>query len=332
MSDNRHVPILDSLRAIAALSVCLFHFICTVIGFIDSKVILDVFYYGHYGVQMFFVISGFVIPWSLYHSSYVIKNYFTFVIKRIIRLEPLYIVSLMCAIAHTYIRMRSPHYNGVDTTPNLTQIVLHIGYLIPFFKSQHWIRPVYWTLAIEFQYYLSIGLLFPLIVSKKIAIRTLSYAVFLSGSFFVSEFLPYFLPPFLFGISLFLYKTKIIEWKELSIITAAAAIEMFVFHNIGTFIFSSIAYVAILFFSEYKNKVLTFLGNISYSIYLFHSLTGLVLINYFSHLVTAPLYKFILILAALGLTILFSYIVYRLVELPSKRWSSKIKLRKGDSK
>ena len=332
MSINKHVPVLDSLRAVAAFSVCLFHFICTVTGFIDSEFVKKIFSSGHYGVQMFFVISGFVIPWSLFHSDYGIKNYFTFALKRFIRLEPPYIASLMLAIAHTYLRAMSPHYNGVDITPTATQIALHFGYLIPFVEGQHWIRPVYWTLAVEFQYYLSIGLLFPLIAHKKIPLRIVSYLIILTGPFIVKGYLPLYLPVFLYGIALFLFKSKIIEWKELLILTVLATMEVFMFHDLGTFIYSGITFIAILFFSEFKSKVLTFFGNISYSVYLFHSLTGLVMLNYFSHIVTNPFYKFLLVLLALLVTISLSYIVYRLIELPSKRLSSKIKFRREEHK
>jgi peptidoglycan/LPS O-acetylase OafA/YrhL len=331
MTINKHVPVLDSLRAVAAFSVCLFHFICTVTGFIDSEFVKTVFSTGHYGVQMFFVISGFVIPWSLFHSNYAIKHYFTFALKRFIRLEPPYIASLMLAIAHTYLRMMSPHYNGVDTTPSATQIALHFGYLIPFVEGQHWIRPVYWTLAVEFQYYLSIGLLFSLISNKKIMWRIVSYLLMLSGPFIIKGYLPLYLPVFLFGIALFLFKSKLIGWMELVVLTIAASIEVFMFHDLGTFIYVAITYIAILFFSEFKNKILSFFGNISYSVYLFHSLTGLVILNYFSHIVTNPFYKFMLVILALLVTTLLSYIVYRVIELPSKKLSSKIKFRKERS-
>ena len=332
MSINKHVPVLDSLRAIAAFSVCLFHFICTVTGFVDSEFIKMLFSTGHYGVQMFFVISGFVIPWSLFHSDYGIKNYFTFALKRFIRLEPTYIASLMLAIAHTYLRTKSPHYNGVDITPTTTQIALHFGYLIPFVEGQHWIRPVYWTLAVEFQYYLAIGLLFPLIAHKKIACRIISYLIIFSGPFIIKGYLPLYLPVFLFGIALFLFKSKIIKWKELFTLTLAATVEIYLFHDLGTFIYIGLTYIAILFFTEFKNKILTFLGNISYSIYLFHSLTGMVILYYFSHIVSSPFYKFLLVILALAVTVLSSYIVYRLIELPTKRWSSKIKFRKEERK
>jgi peptidoglycan/LPS O-acetylase OafA/YrhL len=332
MSINKHVPVLDSLRAIAAFSVCLFHFICTVTGFIDSSFIKTLFSTGHYGVQMFFVISGFVIPWSLFHRGYVIKNYFTFALKRFIRLEPPYIASLMLAIAHTYLRMRSPHYNGVDITPTAEQIALHFGYLIPFVHGQTWIRPVYWTLAVEFQYYLAIGLLYPLLSNEKTVLRVISYLIILSGPFIIKGYLPLYLPVFLLGIALFLFKSKIIERTELLVLTINATAEIFMFHDLGAFIYAGITYAAILFFSEFKSRILTFFGNISYSVYLFHSLTGLVILNYFSHIVVSPFCKFLLVILALAITIASSYLVYRLIELPSKTLSSKIKFRKEKGK
>lgn len=328
MIQDKNIPVLNSLRAIAALSVCLYHYVCTVTGLVNSEYIINIFSFGKYGVQMFFVISGFIIPWSLFHSSYTIKHYFTFVAKRFIRLEPPYIVSLICAIIYTYIRLRSPHYNGVDTTPTTRQIALHFGYLIPFFKDEHWIRPVYWTLAIEFQYYLSIGICFPLIASKKIYLRLISYVIILSGPVFMNSFLPYHLPVFLLGISLFLYKAKIIQWQELLLLTAASSFEILFYHDIGTFSFSAVAYIAILFFTQFKNKILSFLGDISYSIYLFHSITGVLILNYCAHLMLSPFYKILLIVAAVCITILSAYIVYRVIELPSKRLSSRIKYKK----
>jgi peptidoglycan/LPS O-acetylase OafA/YrhL len=332
MSINKHVPVLDSLRAVAAFSVCLFHFICTVTGFVDSSIIRGVFSSGHYGVQMFFVISGFVIPWSMFHNEYTLKDYFTFAFKRLIRLEPPYIASLLLAVAHTYLRMMSPHYNGVDTTPTLTQVFLHFGYLIPFVEGQHWIRPVYWTLAVEFQYYLSIGLLFPLISSSKYSLRVISYLIILSGPFIIAGYLLLYLPVFLYGIALYLFHAKKISVTELTIVTIAATVEIFMFHDIGTFMYAGVTYLAILFFPGFKSRILSFFGNISYSVYLFHSLTGIVILNYFSHTVSSPSVKFLLLILALAVTIAASYLVYRIIELPSKTLSSKIKFKRRAGK
>lgn len=328
MVSSKNIPVLNSLRALAALSVCLFHFICTVTGFVNNDFFLRIFSFGHYGVQMFFVISGFVIPWSMYYGGYRIKNFFTFTLKRLIRLEPPYLISLLFAIIHTYIRTFSNHYNGVDITPSLTQILLHFGYLIPFFEGQVWIRQVYWTLAIEFQYYIAIGLLFPLIINKKKWTRFIIYLLFLIGPLLIkSNFLPFHLPVFLLGILLFLHRIKAINKIELFLVAILSCFMIGYFDNIGTIVFSGFSFFVILYFGQIKLKIGDFLGNISYSLYLFHSLTGMVILNYFAHTVTLPIVKFILIIIAVLFSIAAAYLVYRFVELPSKNFSSRIKYK-----
>ncbi|WP_461147988.1 acyltransferase family protein [Spirosoma pulveris] len=46
--------------------------------------------YGKYGVQIFFVVSGFVIPLSLKKSNYDERGYPRFLWKRVLRLHPPY--------------------------------------------------------------------------------------------------------------------------------------------------------------------------------------------------------------------------------------------------
>jgi peptidoglycan/LPS O-acetylase OafA/YrhL len=60
---NQRITNLDILRAIAALMVCLVHFLRKPLY--EGTIIWDIFQYGKHGVDIFFVISGFVIPLSL---------------------------------------------------------------------------------------------------------------------------------------------------------------------------------------------------------------------------------------------------------------------------
>ena len=55
--------------------------------------------WGWAGVEVFFVISGFIIPFTLWQSGYRLKNYARFILKRIIRLDPPYLLSILLAIA-----------------------------------------------------------------------------------------------------------------------------------------------------------------------------------------------------------------------------------------
>ena len=66
----KQVNIIDSLRSFAAISVCLFHFICTTVGLDYPATMSSIFSYGQNGVLVFFVISGFIIPWSMYSKNY----------------------------------------------------------------------------------------------------------------------------------------------------------------------------------------------------------------------------------------------------------------------
>lgn len=65
---------LDFLRGIAACAVMLFHYtIEESIHLSDSNVLRIIGGYGHYGVEVFFIISGFVIPWAMYKADFKIR-------------------------------------------------------------------------------------------------------------------------------------------------------------------------------------------------------------------------------------------------------------------
>ncbi|NQY08622.1 MAG: hypothetical protein HRT71_03805 [Flavobacteriales bacterium] len=64
------ILIINSLRGIAAIVVCLFHFVVRTTDYVQNETVLDVFLFGHKGVQLFFIISGIVIPLSMINSNY----------------------------------------------------------------------------------------------------------------------------------------------------------------------------------------------------------------------------------------------------------------------
>ena len=82
---------LDALRGIAAFSVVLFHYTArydSIYG--HSNRLLFKFNYGHLGVNLFFIISGFVIFMTLDRTKSVID----FVVARFSRLYPAYWTAL----------------------------------------------------------------------------------------------------------------------------------------------------------------------------------------------------------------------------------------------
>lgn len=332
IKSKNEIPILDNLRAIAAWSVCLYHFVCTTIGFVDPNgLTYHCFSFGKYGVHLFFVISGLVIPWSLYHSIYRLKDFFKFFIKRLARLEPPYIVSIFIMLVVIYLRKYSPVYNNTEVLVTGKQILLHLGYLIPFFKGLNWINNVYWTLAIEFQYYIFIGLLFFLFVSRKKYLKLIGYAIIAGLPIILpnENFLPHWLPVFGIGILIFMYKVNHIDIIELIIISLFFIIDIFIFNEKLVFIVIMISELSILLLFNKSNKLLTPLGKFSYSVYLMHAIIGAASVNILSHYTHTFFSKLLVLIVGLIITFISSYLMYLVVEKPSKKLSGKLVYRKN---
>ncbi|MEO8760803.1 MAG: acyltransferase [Bacteroidia bacterium] len=331
---KKEIPILDNLRAIAAWSVCLFHFICTTTGFINSdSFIYHVFSFGSYGVHLFFVISGLVIPWSLFHSSYQIKNFFKFFIKRLARLEPPYIVSVIIMLVVIGARKYSPAYNGNEVVVSTKQLLLHVGYLIPFFNGMTWLNNVYWTLAIEFQYYIIIGLLYFLFVSKLFYVRYLAYILITVFPIILpyANFLPFWLPVFGIGILIFLFKSNLITKTEFVLVSALFAVNILIFNQLTAGVVSVLSEFVIIFAFNKSTKILAWLGKFSYSVYLMHAIVGAAAVNILSHYATNFYTKVAIVIAGAVVTFISSYCMYLFVEKPSKKLSSKLAYRKQNA-
>ncbi len=134
---------LDGLRGLAALAVVLHH----VTGgyqsrYPDSPQPLADAAWGAYGVQLFFLISGFVILLTAQRA----QRPSDFVISRVSRLYPVYwaAVTLSIALAAAF---------HIAAVPQGT-----IVHLLNYTMIQRWllvpnVDDVYWTLAIEMQFY-----------------------------------------------------------------------------------------------------------------------------------------------------------------------------------
>ncbi|MFN0201520.1 MAG: acyltransferase family protein [Bacteroidia bacterium] len=330
MKQNYNLPIIDTLRGLAAMSVCLFHYICKTKDYVKDEMVLSFFDFGHYGVQMFFVISGIVIPLSMMIGNYEYGAWFRFLKKRFIRIEPPYLVSILIAIAYLSLRNYIPGVeNSADLRPSLSNVLFHLGYLVPFIKGTQWINPVYWTLAIEFQYYLCLSLLFPLVLSGNWKKRSLFYLILcvshtvLLG--FGHYFIVYWFPLFLMGIIYTLWRFQKVQVLEYAIVTAICS--FLVIYHIGWIDWAAgaVTLAIIYFFENFRTPITKFFGDISYSVYLVHTITGAPVINWLSHRYTEPYQKFLVISLGISIAVGCAYLMYKFVELPSKKWASSIK-------
>ena len=143
---------MDGLRAIAALSVLLFH---TVLSFHTRQVVagLDVSFFFTYlasGVQLFFVLSGFLLfmPYArALLNGRPLPDTKSFYRRRALRILPAYYA---CLAVFTVIGL----FQGA---PNLDagNVVAHLFLIHDYFPVYNrTIVGVFWTLAIEWQFYL----------------------------------------------------------------------------------------------------------------------------------------------------------------------------------
>ena len=323
-----HVPVIDSLRGIAASMVCFYHFVCTTKDYIYNELTQELFHFGYYGVHVFFVISGIVIPLSMIVGGYTYGGWFQFIKKRFIRIEPPYLFSIGLALAYLIGRNFIPGTSSVDLTPDLTTVALHIGYLIPFFDDYNWMNNVYWSLAVEFQYYLFLCLVFPLMISVPAWKRLLTYPLFFFAALTTVQttaYLPLWLPMFMVGISYVLYRFDYIKITEFAILLVASLFFTWYYIDLNAVLFGLGTLSLVHFAGQMRNAITKFFGRISYSLYLIHTIVGSAFINYCSHIYREPWQKPIVIILGFAVAVICSYIMYLIIEKPSKRWASRIK-------
>jgi len=147
---KRRVLELDALRGLAALSVAVFH--CTDhYGREIGHTVPPSFGFpaGNYGVQLFFLISGFVIFMTLERT----RSAADFVVSRFSRLFPAYWASIAVTAAVVYtIGLPQQQLGAWDLALNLTMVQQLLG-------VEH-LDGSYWTLQIELFFYIQMLLWF----------------------------------------------------------------------------------------------------------------------------------------------------------------------------
>ncbi|CNF37719.1 acyltransferase family protein [Yersinia frederiksenii] len=140
------IEYLDSLRGIAALMVVTSHFLERTP--LRDTWFLSHFNLGQFGVVIFFILSGMVIPYSLGNSKQAIKKFIT---SRFFRLYPAYWLSVLFAVLSAIL--------FTDTLPEIKTIAFNLTMIQSLFNVPD-LFGVYWTLIIELIFYALCVLLF----------------------------------------------------------------------------------------------------------------------------------------------------------------------------
>ncbi|MEH1820665.1 MAG: acyltransferase [Nostoc sp.] len=160
---KQRIEQLDGLRAICALVVLMTHLIngaywfTNNIDFSPSLFFKSIASFGHIAVLIFFVLSGFVIGYTT-PQKFTWKEAKNYVIRRLIRLYPIYLFALLLTFIFT------------ENTYNLLDIVGHLfflqGWLVPVIKN----NLALWSLHYEFIFYLLFLIIWNLNIKIDIAI------------------------------------------------------------------------------------------------------------------------------------------------------------------
>ncbi len=330
---------LDFLRGVASLAVCWAHLTSFIFATPDGwflSAVRQTVNHGWLGVEVFFVISGFVIPYSLHRAKYEVGSYPTFIAKRLVRLDPPYLVSiaLVLALAYAYAFVKGivPQVDGAPV--DAARVLLHLGYLNVAFGYE-WLNPGFWTLALEFQYYLLVGLVFPVFVTRRAWARRLAFACFGAAALLAdntladgapySNFILRFVPLFLLGAATFQHRARVVGRVEYALLLLSAACVSFVSVGWRATVAALFA-VAVINLYRRRSALADFFGRISYSLYLLHwpvgyltlSLLGLKLLR-----ASSDASKLLLIFVAFVVCVVASWVLYLAVERPAQRWSSR---------
>ncbi|MES2848590.1 MAG: acyltransferase [Bacteroidota bacterium] len=320
------------MRGIASAMVCFFHLSYGNERLLpDSSLVKMTGKWGWAGIQIFFIISGFVIPYSMYVKNYAVSNMGTFLKKRIIRIEPPYIVSIILVLVLGYVSTLMPFYRGGPFHIDWLNVAGHIAY-INVFTGARWLQDVYWTLAIEFQYYILIALAFGLVASKKQYLRILFFLLFTASLLLKpvlsSSFIFGFATYFILGILLFQYYCRIstdTEFWSLLFITISVS-----YYFEGPLLTGlSVVTVCMIALIKKVHPVFAFLGAISYSLYLIHIPVGGRIINITEAFIHSTHGKELMVFVAFAFCILAAYLYYLIIEKRFKILSSKIGYRKN---
>jgi peptidoglycan/LPS O-acetylase OafA/YrhL len=314
------IQIVDALRGVAAMAVGLFHFTLGNPSFLSSGPLYSSGVYGWAGVDAFFVISGFIIPTALAASNYHLRSYFTFLLRRIVRLDPPYLVSVILVVVLNYLAAMAPGYAGGHFAVSWTKLLLHVGYLNGL-MGVPWYGVVYWTLAIELQFYLLMGAIFPLVSSRREVIGFAIPALLTAASFVVRDqaYLLAFGCPFAMGIVVYRFRAKLLGSGGFFLQTSLIAAGTWFTLGLVPMAVGLVSAGLIAFVDLPEIRFVQFLGAISYSFYLLHVPVGGRVINLATRLNLSELGKLGAVTVASGLSLVAAYVLYRLVEVPAHR-------------
>lgn len=305
------IPEVDGLRFIA-ISVVVFHHLVSIylpvsgrmaqvrsyadwMTASDQSWLIRLAYCGHFGVQLFFVISGFILALPFAKRAFNdlpapdLKSYY---LRRVTRIEPPYVICLFLLFFLFWFESR----DSAARIPNLLASLVYSHGLI--FGRESLINGVTWSLEIEIQFYLLVPFLVKIFRWRNAAMRRATLVAAILGGAFLSlnviypsgssrlpltflNFSQYFLTGFLLADLYLSYagreQKRTFAWDAVTV--GAAALMLATLMWFGTLYYLLPLMIGVFYVGCYLGRLsnafvrlrwIVILGGMCYTIYLYH--------------------------------------------------------------
>ncbi|MCP4563039.1 MAG: acyltransferase [Bosea sp.] len=331
---------LDALRAVAALAVMVEHLFGDLLRQAPAatgpmstlaRSAVENLSLGRFGVVLFFLISGFVVPFSI-RGERPLRH---FAISRLFRLYPAFWLALAVLAAMAWLSGGMPR--AVAVLANLT--------MAPPLFGQPWLSPIHWTLFVELLFYGLVALLFAAGALRQVGILlALSLALIAATVLPVQlrmhgiaslpiQYLGLHLSFLILGLLLRLWLVEgrrgawlaalVLVLAQLAGVSSVAQFSLtrgdnFVMEGLrpvlAAYLLALVVFLAALRLERPHSHLLARIGLTSYSMYLFHGMVNALVYRVLP--LTGEFGDLAVMLACTGLTLALSWLVYRVVERP----------------
>jgi peptidoglycan/LPS O-acetylase OafA/YrhL len=300
-STGNYIPEIDGLRFLAISWIFVYHlndYLIKIFPVGEAGIFQRILGNGHLGVELFFVISGFVLslPFANYYlkkgKKVYLKQYF---LRRITRLEPPYFLIM---ISLFFFKIATPVFTAEELTPHLLASLFYVHNIV-YPDMLPVINPVAWSLEIEIQFYIMMPVLAHVFsLPKKTRRALLLFLIIImpviqhqykSDMLFFYQFIQYFLSGFLladiyisYDRQYFFKPARKLLNNAFVVLGAFVLAAILLLHSTRTDLIYTIAiplmillfYSIVLFIPFWKKifsiKWISITGGMCYTIYLIH--------------------------------------------------------------
>lgn len=329
---TKYLDILQVFRGIAALMVVLHHSIGSINHYhnIDNYGLNLLQSIGKFGVDFFFILSGFIISYTAYFKKNNPKAFSNYVKNRLVRIYIPYLpIGVLMFLLYTYFPLFSNGSREISVLTSLTlfpsgspalsvawtltyEIIFYILFSVYFISNRFWqIFSFSWVcLIIYFNWIFQSALPDIALIKCFLSVYNLEFILGTILSFFII---------INFRFNLYFVRFMALFFAVYFFITYALSLD-FIFNFYPNLLFSLFCFFLIYLFTAYKNdkfksnNLWMLIGNATFSIYLLHNPIQMTIVRLFPK-IQLELRILLMLLSCLIISCVCGYIYYLIFEV-----------------